>query len=77
MWTRLKPCPLIFLGFRSIIKHEIVKKKGIWSLIFCGNDITSVKRIEDAIKKSGEAFIKKVYTDEEIEYCESRRMREI
>ena len=46
-------------------------------MIYCGNDITGVKRIEEAIKKGGETFLKKVYTDEEIEYCESRRMRKI
>jgi len=46
-------------------------------MIYCGNDITGVKRIEEAIKNNGEKFLKKVYTDEEIEYCESRRMRKI
>ncbi|MBR3280833.1 MAG: 4'-phosphopantetheinyl transferase superfamily protein [Clostridia bacterium] len=46
-------------------------------MIYCGNDITSVQRIEEAIKKQGELFLKRVYTDEEIEYCESRRMRKI
>ncbi len=51
--------------------------KGGKPVIFCGNDITSVKRIEEAIKKGGETFLKKVYTDEEIKYCESRRMRKI
>ena len=46
-------------------------------MIYCGNDITSVRRIEKAIKDGGEAFLKRVYTDEEIKYCESRRMRKI
>ena len=46
-------------------------------MIFCGNDITSVQRVEEAIKKNGETFLKRVYTDEEIKYCESRRMRKI
>lgn len=46
-------------------------------MIYCGNDITSVKRVEEAIKKQGNSFLKRVYTDEEIEYCESRRMRKI
>ena len=46
-------------------------------MIFCGNDITSVSRIKKAIEQGGDAFLKKVYTDEEIKYCESRRMREI
>lgn len=52
-------------------------KKGGKPVIFCGNDITSVARIQKAIEDSGEAFLKKVYTDEEIKYCESRRMRKI
>ena len=46
-------------------------------MIYCGNDITSVKRIEEAIQRGGENFLKRVYTDEEIKYCESRRMRKI
>lgn len=46
-------------------------------MVLCGNDITSVKRIENAIKKGGKNFLKKVYTDEEIAYCESKRMRKI
>ena len=46
-------------------------------MIYCGNDITSVQRIEEAIQRQGESFLKRVYTDEEIEYCESRRMRKI
>ena len=52
-------------------------QKGGKPVILCGNDITSVKRIEEAINKGGEAFLKRVYTDEEIKYCESRRMRKI
>ena len=46
-------------------------------MVLCGNDITSVKRIKEAIEKGGEKFLKRVYTDEEIAYCESRRMRKI
>lgn len=43
-------------------------------MISCGTDIVKVDRIKDSIEKYGETFIKKIYTDEEINYCESRRM---
>lgn len=42
--------------------------------IFCGTDIISVERIKHSIEDLGETFLKKIYTDEEISYCESRRM---
>ena len=42
--------------------------------ISCGNDIIKVSRIKDSIEKIGETFIKRIYTAEEISYCESRRM---
>lgn len=40
----------------------------------CGTDIIEVNRVKEAIEKQGVPFIKRVYTDEEIKYCESRRM---
>ncbi len=40
----------------------------------CGTDIVNVLRIKDKIEELGEQFKKRVYTDEEISYCESRRM---
>ncbi|MBQ9279873.1 MAG: holo-ACP synthase [Clostridia bacterium] len=42
--------------------------------ICCGTDITSVERIRDSIHEYGDTFLKRIYTDEEISYCESRRM---
>lgn len=42
--------------------------------VFCGTDIISVERIEKAITEIGETFVKRIYTEEEISYCESRRM---
>lgn len=35
-----------------------------------GIDIIEVKRIEEAIEKQGERFLKTIYTPKEIEYCE-------
>lgn len=43
-------------------------------MISCGNDIIRISRIRDSIEQVGETFLKRVYTDEEINYCESRRM---
>lgn len=34
-----------------------------------GIDIIEVKRIQEAIEKQGEKFLKKVYTEKEIAYC--------
>ena len=34
-----------------------------------GVDIVEVNRIEDAIKRFGDRFLKKIYTDAEIKYC--------
>ena len=42
--------------------------------VFCGTDIISVERIKNSIIELGETFLKRIYTDEEISYCESRRM---
>jgi holo-[acyl-carrier protein] synthase len=38
-----------------------------------GVDIIEVKRIEQAIKRFGDNFLKHVFTDEEIEYAYKRR----
>lgn len=37
-----------------------------------GNDIIETKRIERLCKKFSTRFLHKVYTDKEIEYCESK-----
>lgn len=42
--------------------------------VFCGTDIVSVDRIRNSITELGDTFLKRIYTDEEISYCESRRM---
>lgn len=39
-----------------------------------GIDIIEVKRIEDSIKQHGEAFLNRVFTEKEIEYCESKKV---
>jgi len=42
--------------------------------ILCGTDIIEVERIKKSIERSGENFLKLIYTPDEIEYCESKRM---
>ena len=43
--------------------------------IGCGTDIIEIDRIKSSIENVGEAFIKRVFTDKEIVYCESKKMQ--
>ena len=45
--------------------------------IFCGTDIIEIDRIKKSIEdeKTGKAFLKRVYTNREIEYCESKKVQ--
>ena len=36
----------------------------------CGTDIIEIYRIKEAIEKNGDIFLNKIYTENEIEYCE-------
>ena len=38
-----------------------------------GIDIIEIDRIKESIEKLGDKFIKRVFTDKEIEYCESKK----
>lgn len=40
--------------------------------ITCGTDIIEVSRIENAIVKHGNKFLKEIFTDSEIEYCNNK-----
>lgn len=41
--------------------------------IACGTDIIEINRVKDSIDSDiGEKFIERIYTDDEINYCESR-----
>lgn len=42
-------------------------------MIKCGTDIIEINRIKDALEKDG--FIERVYTEKEIEYCESKNVQ--
>lgn len=41
--------------------------------IKCGTDIIEIDRIKESIESLGEKFLKRVYTESEIEYCESKK----
>ncbi|MBR6504616.1 MAG: holo-ACP synthase [Clostridia bacterium] len=43
--------------------------------VLCGVDIIEVERIQESIENLGEAFLNKVYTKNEIVYCESKKMQ--
>ena len=39
----------------------------------CGTDIIEISRIKESIEKYGNTFLDKVFTEKEIEYCESHK----
>ena len=41
--------------------------------ITCGTDIIEIKRIKESIDTLGDKFLNKIYTEKEIEYCESKK----
>ena len=41
--------------------------------ILTGTDIIEINRIKNSIEELGESFKNKIFTEKEIEYCESRR----
>lgn len=40
--------------------------------VYCGTDIIEVDRIQKAIEDMGNNFLNKIYTKNEIQYCESK-----
>ena len=43
--------------------------------INCGTDIIEIDRIKDSIENIGQSFLDRVYTENEIKYCESKKMQ--
>lgn len=41
--------------------------------IMNGTDIVEVKRIQDDIEKHGDKFLKRIFTENEIKYCEEKK----
>lgn len=40
--------------------------------IFCGTDIIEINRIKESIEKMGDSFKNRIFTQNEINYCESK-----
>lgn len=40
---------------------------------FCGTDIIEIDRVKESIERLGDSFINRVFTVNEIEYCESKK----
>ena len=40
-----------------------------------GNDIIEIDRIKDSIEELGDKFLDRIFTKEEIEYCESKNVQ--
>lgn len=43
--------------------------------IKCGTDIIEISRIKKSIEDLGEKFLNKIYTNQEIKYCESKKIQ--
>ena len=43
--------------------------------ITCGTDIIEIERIKDSIEENNNKFLNRVYTEKEIEYCESKKVQ--
>ena len=41
--------------------------------ISCGTDIIEIERIKQSIERLGDKFLNTIYTENEIQYCESHR----
>lgn len=39
----------------------------------CGTDIIEISRIKESVKAHGEAFLSRIFTADEIGYCESKK----
>lgn len=42
--------------------------------ISCGTDIIEIQRIQESIENLGDKFIQRIYTEEEIAYCNSKNI---
>lgn len=43
--------------------------------VTCGTDIIEIERIKKAIERSDEKFLSTIFTEQEIEYCEARKVQ--
>ena len=57
----------------TVYALNIAKRRKKKMRITCGTDVIEIERIKESIEKSGEAFLKKIYTQTEINYCQAKR----
>lgn len=43
--------------------------------VTCGTDIIEIERVKESIEKLGTKFLERVFTEKEIEYCESKNIQ--
>lgn len=43
--------------------------------VTCGTDIIEIERIKKSIEETGNKFLERVYTIQEIKYCESKKVQ--
>lgn len=54
--------------------ERINKKRGTTNMrVLCGTDIIEISRIKEAIVQMKEPFLERIYEQEEIAYCESKK----
>lgn len=51
----------------------ISNREAMYIKMFCGTDIIEIDRIKKSIEDKGNNFLNKIYTTNEITYCESRK----
>ena len=61
-----------YLSVRGKNHHYNIKERGKKVKIKCGTDIIEIERIQKSIETLGEKFTNKVFTQKEIEYCNSK-----
>ena len=44
-------------------------------IVSCGTDIIEIERIKENIENLGNKFLERVFTEKEIEYCESKNVQ--
>lgn len=57
---------------QPVFKVLVLRERDTLGLV-CGTDMIEIKRMEQTIRTSGQRFLERVFTANEILYCESRR----
>lgn len=56
----------------QLTQEEMVQQKDINMIIGIGIDIIEIERIKESIDRFGDSFLKKIYTQLELDYCQSK-----